>query len=737
MNRSESYLKFLIYVAVIILINIAGMTLFFRIDLTENNIYSLSNASRKAVSTLSEPMTIKIFFTEDLPAPHNNTKRYLRDLLEEYGIYANQYFNYRFYDVSPKQGGMGGDARENQKLAENYGIRPVEVQSVEQDEVKFKKAYMGLVIIHGDLIEKIPAITSTDQIEYQLTSSINKLNNKISRLAGLEEKIKIKLFMSGSLEKVAPYMDLDRLPRLPEQIRKTIGELNDRNYGQLDYEYVDPGQSEKLDEIVERYNIMSLKWPDIAERDIEAGRGAIGLAMSYKDKLNTVKLLDIVRLPIIGTRYELIDAENLSEVINENIETLIGINEDLGYLADHGAPAIMSAPRMQGSQRQEQSLRRLNSLLSEAYSIREIALAEQQIPESLNCLVIAQPSKDFSDHELYKIDQALMRGTNLAVFSNAYKEMEQPRQQQFNFNEPTHEPMDTGLKKLLAHYGINLRDAFVMDKNCYEQRMASQAGGGVQPIYHAPIIKNKHINKDLEFMKRIKGMITLEHSPLELSGERIEKQGLTALQLFASSDQSWLKSGKTNLNPMLIQPPQSDGQLASYPLAYMLEGSFQSYFADKPMPVKETENPADKASTPEAVDDETPDADAEAAGDTMMDLSKIESRQDFIESGSPAKLLVVGSSALLTDNLIDQEGQSPNTTFVLNVIDVFNHRADIAALRSKTQRFNPLEETTAATKSLVKAFNIAGLPVLVVIFGLFTWWRRRARRKKLQKMFQS
>ncbi len=736
MNRTEAYIKFLVYMAVIILVNIAGMTLFFRIDLTENDIYSLSDASQEAVATLSEPMTIKVFFTGDLPAPHNNTRRYLRDLLEAYGIHANRYFNYRFYDVSPQQAGVGGQARENRKIAENYGIRPVEIQSVEQDEVKFKKAYMGLVVIHGDLIEKIPAITSTDQIEYQLTTAIKKLNNKISRLAGLEEKIRIKLFMSGSLASVAPYMELDQLPRMPEMIRETVSELNESNYNRLDFEYVDPGQSEKLDETVSRYNIMSLKWPDIEEQNIEAGRGAIGLVMAYKDKIKTVRLLDIVRLPIIGTRYELIDPENLNELINENIETLIGINEDIGYLAGHGTPPISRTPRMAGNQPQGQPLRRLNDLLSETYSIREIEISEQGIPESLNCLLIAQPTREFSDYELYQIDQALMRGTNLAVFANAYREMEQPRQQQFNFNQPTHEPIDTGLKKLLAHYGINLRDAFVMDKNCYEQRMPSRsgAGGGVQPIFYAPIIKNRHINKELDFMKNIKGMITLQHSPLELNEKRLAKQGLAAHELFSSSDASWLATGRTSLNPMLIQPPRSEEAFSSHPLAYMLEGEFQSYFADKPMPVKETENPDGEDSSAESG---TETREAGPDGDAAVDLSRVESRQDFIASGSPARLVMVGSSDLLTDNLIDEQGQSPNTAFVLNIIDVLNHRADIAALRSKTQRFNPLEETTAAAKTMIKTVNIAGLPVLVVVFGLFVWWRRRLRRKQIQMMFPS
>ncbi|HMA84574.1 MAG TPA: Gldg family protein [Desulfosalsimonadaceae bacterium] len=734
MNRAEKYIKFLIYLAVIILINVAGITLFFRIDLTDNNIYSLSKASKQAVATLSEPMTIKVFFTENLPAPHNNTQRYLRDLLEEYAIHANEYFNYRFYDVSPKEEGVTQEARENQELAENYGIRPVEIRSVEQDEIKFKKAYMGLVLIHGDLIEKIPALTSTDQIEYELTTAINKLNNKISKLVGLDEKVNIKLIMSSSLETVAPYMGLKQLPQLPEQIKEAVAALNDKNYNQLAYDYVDPGQAGELDQTLDRYNVMSLKWPDIPEENINAGRGAIGLVMEYKDRIKEVQLMNVARLPIIGTRYELIDTENLNEIINENIETLIGINENIGYLADHGTPSLMGGMRM-NQQQQGDSLRNFNMHLSESYAVKQINLAEEPIPESLNCLIIAQPTEKFSDYELFKIDQALMRGTNLAIFSDAYKEMEQPRQQQFNFNQPGHAPFDSGLKKLLAHYGVRLRDAFVMDKNCYKQTMPAQAGGGERPIYYAPVIQHQNINSELDFMKSIKGMITLQNSPLELVDEQIKAQEVTAHQLFASSGQSWLKSGKTNLNPLFMQPPQANEEFKSYPLAYLVEGEFQSYFEGKPIPARETETPEEDESAGDESADK-PLAEKEAKGDAEIDLSKIESEQEFDAAGRPAKMAIVGSSALLKDNLVDQEGQSPNATFLLNIIDVLNHRSDIAAMRSKTQRFNPLDETTAMTKTGVKTVNIAGLPVLVVLFGLFTWWRRRVRRKRIQMMFQ-
>ena len=103
-RSSNRYIKFIIYIIVVVLINMAGITLFFRMDLTQNRIYSISDTSREVVATLSEPLTINVFFSRNLPAPHNNTERYLHDLLEEYANYANRYFNYRFYDVSAESG---------------------------------------------------------------------------------------------------------------------------------------------------------------------------------------------------------------------------------------------------------------------------------------------------------------------------------------------------------------------------------------------------------------------------------------------------------------------------------------------------------------------------------------------------------------------------------------------------------------------------------------------------------
>ncbi|MBW2575291.1 MAG: Gldg family protein [Deltaproteobacteria bacterium] len=725
----SNYIKLFIYLVIIVLINVVGMTLFFRIDLTSNRLYSISEASKKVVSTLSEPLTIDVFFTKNLPAPYNNTERYLHDLLEEYAIHANKYFNYKFYDVSPEAQGINPSAQENQKLAKNYGINPVQIQAFEEDEVKFKKAYMGLVLIHGDMVEQIPTITSISGLEYKLTTAIQKLNNKISALLGLADKIQVKLFLSSSLKSVAPFMGLSELPEYPAKLKEIIKDVNSKNYGKLEYTYIDPSTVETDQPSWKKYNLMHLKWPDLSGGKIRAGSGIIGLAMEYKEKVREIPLLSVLRIPIIGTQYNLADIDQLEEMINDNLETLIDINQDLGYLADHGTPDISGFSPM--GQKNTDSLSTFTSLISQTYTIKPVNLKDHPIPGSLNCLVIAGPTENFSDYELYQIDQALMRGTNLALFLDAFNEVRDNNRQNFGLNRGVnYMPLDTGFNKLLVHYGIDIKKSYVMDENCHKQRLPGSMGGGERPIYFAPIIKNRSINHDLKFMSGINGLVAVKISPLELNEEQISKNKLTAVKLFSSSEKSWEIRENINLNPMFLSPPPSTDELQSFPLAYIVEGEFPSYFAGKPIPEK-TSNETDTGTNDNKESSVEPEAKKE-----NNDMSKITGRGNFVSKGKPAKIFLMASSEMLKDTVLDPEGNSPNDMFVMNTIDAMNHRQNIAIMRSKILRFNPLHNTGALTKTFVKSFNIAGLPVLVVFLGLIIWLRRHSRKKRIQIMFQ-
>jgi ABC-type uncharacterized transport system involved in gliding motility auxiliary subunit len=189
---------------------------------------------------------------------------------------------------------------------------------------------------------------------------------------------------------------------------------------------------------------------------------------------------------------------------------------------------------------------------------------------------------------------------------------------------------------------------------------------------------------------------------------------------------------RITLNPMFLQPPGSNKEMESLPLAYLLEGSFESYFKGKEIPEKPAV-PEEKTAKPEEKQKSPPTSQTE----TKPDLSQIGGQGSRRDQSAPAKILLIGSSEMVKDNLLDDDGQSTNAMFLMNMIDALNGREAVAAMRSKVQRFNPLRETEPFVKTLIKSVNMAGLPVMVVIFGVVTWALRQARKKKIQALFQN
>ena len=112
-------------------------------------------------------------------------------------------------------------------------------------------------------------------------------------------------------------------------------------------------------------------------------------------------------------------------------------------------------------------------------------------------------------------------------------------------------------------------------------------------------------------------------------------------------------------------------------------------------------------------------------------------RNTIIETSKPAKLFVLPCAQMIQDSILDPSGQSTNAAFILNAIDHLNGDDSIAQLRSKQQRMNPIAETSLFARGIIKGFNIIGLPVLVVLFGLLVLAKRSARKKKIANRFNA
>jgi len=705
MFRKKELIRFALYALVIVLLNVALHTMFFRIDLTSNDVYSLTSVSKKMAAGLEEPLTIKVYISENLPYPYNNLEQNIKDTLEEYSLAGNRNFNYYVYTVKNQKDGVSPAAAEIEADARSYGINPIQIQRVDNSEIKLMSAYMGAVFIHADMIETIPVINPSENIEYLITSTVTGIQEKTSRLLSLEENISMKLYLSSSLFDVS-----DDLRTYPEKLAATADSLNKFNYNRIDYKWLDTDKNSTAADEAAEYGFTPFSYRD--ERGVlhDAYASAV---LEYGDNFTS---FDVLSKGLFG--YTIQAPEQIENELNGVIEKIIGVGNKVAWLGDHGTIAMYGNGQQQYG---EPTVSSFISLASERYNFEQVSVSNGIIPDDAGSMIIArpQPFMPFSDWELYQIDQFLMKGGNVAVFMDGFMEYLPQSENQYQQQPPVYIPRNTGLEKLLDHYGLSVEQSYVLDENCFHQQQQTAEGIVDIPVYFAPEIKADKINSKIPYLDGIKGLIMLNSSPVKIAEDLPE--GRTAKVLFSSSDDSWLvnKAEEINLyNPMMIFPPSAEDK-QSYPLAAVLEGSFTSYFADKGVPARP--EPSEGAEAP--------------AEELQLGIDELSRQDNMVGSTDKGKLFVFGSSFTLSDSLVEQSGSSTNSIMVMNILDELNNKGDFSVMRKKGLSYNPLNETTPGVKTFIKTLNIAVIPVLVILAGLLVWMRWVSRQKKIAAMF--
>ena len=124
---------------------------------------------------LDDRINIKAYFTEDLPAPYNNNRRAVLDILNDYRAYSNGNIHFEF--INPQ-------GQEGEQEAQKQGIPPIEVQVVNNDKLEVKRGYLGLVMQYEDKKEVIPVVQHLSSLEYDLTSAMKRLTTTVKKKIG-------------------------------------------------------------------------------------------------------------------------------------------------------------------------------------------------------------------------------------------------------------------------------------------------------------------------------------------------------------------------------------------------------------------------------------------------------------------------------------------------------------------------------------------------------------------------
>lgn len=137
-----------------------------RADLTHNRVYSLSPGSENVVSHLDDTLTVRVYFTDDLPAEFASTERQVRDLLSEYRAASRGKMVVRF--IRP-------DNEDRQERAERDGVQKVQHNVLRNDERIQVDGYRGLAMEYRGETKAIPVIEGSAGLEYRLTMLIREM----------------------------------------------------------------------------------------------------------------------------------------------------------------------------------------------------------------------------------------------------------------------------------------------------------------------------------------------------------------------------------------------------------------------------------------------------------------------------------------------------------------------------------------------------------------------------------
>lgn len=160
--------QILLMIGIVIVVNIISEQLYFRLDLTADNSYTLSKATKNILRSLEEPVTVTAYFTEDVPPQLLQARKDFKDMLIEYANIANGNIVYEFIDPNKDE--------ESEKKAMQEGIMPNIVNVRERDQMMQKRVFLGAVLKMGNDKEIIPVIQAGTAMEYSLSSAIKKLS---------------------------------------------------------------------------------------------------------------------------------------------------------------------------------------------------------------------------------------------------------------------------------------------------------------------------------------------------------------------------------------------------------------------------------------------------------------------------------------------------------------------------------------------------------------------------------
>jgi ABC-2 type transport system permease protein len=671
-----------------------------RLDLTQQKLYSLSATTRDLLSNLQEPLLIRGYFSERTHPLLAPLVPQIEDMLNEYQIAAQGKIDLEFLD--PVQ-----DPEKEAEANQVYGIRPSPFQVTDRYEASVINSYFDILIRYGDqsMVLDYGDLIEVEQqrdggldvrlqnLEYDLTRSIKKVvygfQSIDAVLASLSEPVHLTLFATP-----------DTIPESLQDVATTIGkvadEIQSKSQGKFIYEVIDPDQPGAAVTSQDLYDLYGLR-PIAASLFSEEGY-----------------FLDMVLQ--VGDQDQLLyPSGDLGEAdIRSTIEAALK-RASTGFLKVVGLwtpPAVPTQDIYGQTQEPLSSWDMVAEQLRQEYEVRSIDLSSGQVPFDIDVLVLIAP-QGFTDVERYAIDQYLMRGGAVIAAAGNYGIQIDPLTGGLGVSL-----LEDGIGEMLASYGLTVENALVMDtqNEPFPVPVYRQVGNvTVQEIQliNYPFfvdVRSDGMDSQNPIVTDLNAVTMNWASPVRADEEKNADRDV--VQLLQSTTDSWSKL-TTNIQPDFDMYPdlgfaqgESDGP---YPLAFAVQGRFDSYFQGQPSPL-DTEGTAE---------------DPASSDQTQSTVGTIDVSPDT------ARLVVIGSAEFVDDVVLNLSSRDSSERylnslrFLQNAVDWGVEDLDLLSIRSRGTQTHILEPMEVGEQRLWEEINYGAALLGLIAIGMVWNIRRR------------
>ncbi len=684
-----------------------------RIDLTENNEYSISYVTEDLLEGLDEPLLLRGYLsdkTHPLLAP---LVPRVRDMLEEYAAISDK--------VTVEILDPIDDEEVEKEAGEVWGIRSVPFQFSDRHEASVVNSFFHVLIKYGDqhqvlgfdqLIEVNQNGMDVDvrlrNLEYDLTKAVQKT------VYGFQSLESVFARLPGTAQFTLYASDPSKLPQgfetMPETIATVARNLEKRSGGKFAYKRVNPDD-----------RAAGVTPEQLAQQGIQP----LSASLFGGDTFYLHMVLET------GDRREqlLPSGETTEAELEETIVASLkrggpGSLKTVGLAV--GGAEEPTPPQMPGQpppppNSSNLPYQALKQVLSETYEVADVDLMTGVVPGNVDVLVVADP-RMLDDGARWALDQFLMRGGSVIIAAGGrVLDLASLR------SGLALKPVETGLGEWLGHKGIEVGTEVVLDnQNAVFPIPVTRNMGGFQvrqmqmlPYPAFPDIRDDGLNREHPALAGLPGAILHWPSTVELVDTDGDVQGDGTAEsddalpkrevLLSTSDDAWLLD-VFNAQPDFDTYGEVGWQVLperkQYSLAVSAMGPFDSFFAGK---------------TPPQL----------AGGEDAAVLSG-----GLIESSpESSRLVVIGSANFVSDPAVEisrsmSDAWLNNMQLIANLVDWTLEDVDLLTIRSRGQQARILTPTETATRKTFELVNYAFALLAVLGLGFFT----RGQRRRVQPL---